>query len=36
VARLQEAPNQAPQPTGTTTSVSGSSTLPEGAPAAEL
>ena len=33
--RLEGTPNQAPQPTGATTSVSGSSTLPEAAPAAE-
>jgi hypothetical protein len=35
-ARLEGTPNQALQPTGATTSVSGSSTLPEAAPAAEL
>jgi hypothetical protein len=35
VARLQGTPFQAPQPTGAATSVSGSSTLPEAAPAAE-
>src|SRR5437588_5461147 len=35
-ARLEGTPIQAPQPTGTTTSVSGSSTLPEAAPSAEL
>jgi hypothetical protein len=35
VARLQGAPSQGPQPAGTATSVSGSSTLPEPAPAAE-
>ncbi|CAN5868645.1 hypothetical protein BH23PLA1_BH23PLA1_30160 [soil metagenome] len=33
-ARLEGSPNQAPQPTGATTSVSGSSTLPAAAPAA--
>ena len=35
-ARTEGAPNQAPQPTGAATSVSGSSTLPDAAPAAEL
>jgi hypothetical protein len=35
-ARLEGTPNHAPQPTGPTTSVSGSSTLPTVAPAAEL
>jgi hypothetical protein len=35
-ARWEGAPNQALQPTGAATSVSGSSTLPEAAPAAEL
>lgn len=35
-ARLEGTPNQALQPTGAATSVSGSSTLPEAAPAAEL
>jgi hypothetical protein len=35
-ARLEGAPNQALRPTGTATSVSGSSTLPEAAPPAEL
>lgn len=35
-ARLEGAPNQALQPAGAATSVSGSSTLPEAAPAAEL
>jgi hypothetical protein len=33
-ARLEGTPNQAPQPAGAATSVSGSSTLPQGAPAA--
>ena len=36
VARLEGAPNPALPPTGAATSVSGSSTLPEVAPAAEL
>ncbi len=36
LARAQGTPNQALQPTGAATSVSGSSTLPEAAPAAEL
>jgi hypothetical protein len=36
VARLQGTPNQAPHPTGAATSVSGSSTLPEAVPAADL
>ena len=36
LARLQGGPNQALQPTGVATSVSGSSTLPKAAPAAEL
>ncbi len=35
-ARLEGAPKQAPQPAGTATSVSGSPTLPEAAPAAGL
>jgi len=35
-ARLEGTPNPALQPTGAATSVSGSSTLPEAAPAAEL
>ena len=35
-ARLEGTPNQAPEPAGTATSVSGSSTLPDAAPAAEL
>jgi hypothetical protein len=35
-ARLEGTPNQALQPTGAATSVSGSSTLPSAAPAAEL
>lgn len=35
-ARLAGAPNQSPQPTGSATSVSGSSTSPDAAPAAEL
>jgi hypothetical protein len=35
-ARLEGAPNQALQPTGAATSVSGSSTVPQAAPAAEL
>ncbi len=35
-ARLEGTPNPALQPTGALTSVSGSSTLPEAAPAAEL
>jgi hypothetical protein len=35
-ARLEGAPNEAPQPTGTAVSVSGSSTLPQAAPAVEL
>jgi hypothetical protein len=35
-ARLEGTPNQALQPTGSATSVSGSSTLPEAAPASEL
>jgi hypothetical protein len=35
-ARLEVAPTQAPQPTGASTSVSGSSTLPQAGPAAEL
>lgn len=35
-ARLDGPPNEAPQPTGSATSVSGSSTLPEAAPAAKL
>jgi hypothetical protein len=35
-ARLEGTPNQALQPTGAATSVSGSSTLTEAAPAAEL
>jgi hypothetical protein len=35
-ARLQGMPNQVLQSTGAATSVSGSSTLPEAAPAAEL
>jgi hypothetical protein len=35
LARSQGAVNQSPQPTGTATSVSGSPTLPEAAPAAE-
>jgi hypothetical protein len=34
-ARLQGAPNPPPQPTGVAVSVSGSSTFPETAPAAE-
>ncbi len=36
LARLQGTPEQAPQPTGAATSVSGSSTLPEARPPAEL
>src|SRR5438552_7251929 len=36
VARLQGAPNHVLQPTGATTSVSGSSTLPEAASPAEV
>jgi hypothetical protein len=36
LARSQGTPNQALQPTGAATSVSGSSTLPEAAPAAKL
>jgi hypothetical protein len=35
-ARLEGTPKQALQPTGAAASVSGSSTLPEAAPAAEL
>ncbi len=35
-ARLEDAPNQALQPAGAAISVSGSSTLPQPAPAAEL
>ena len=35
-ARLEGAPNEALQPTGAATAVSGSSTLPEAAPAAGL
>jgi hypothetical protein len=35
-ARLEGMPNDALQPTGAATAVSGSSTLPEAAPAAEL
>jgi len=35
-SRLEGTANQAPPPTGATTSVSGSSTLPEAAPAAEI
>jgi hypothetical protein len=35
LARLQGTPNQPPQLNGAATSVSGSSTLPAGAPAAE-
>src|SRR5438874_10181772 len=35
VARLQDAPNEALQPTGAATSVSGSSTLPDATPAAK-
>jgi hypothetical protein len=35
-ARLEGTPSQAPQPTGAAISVSGSSTLPQAAPAAEL
>jgi len=35
-ARLEGRPNQALRPTGAATSVSGSSKLPDGAPAAEL
>lgn len=34
--RLEDAPNQALPPAGSGTSVSGSSTVPEAAPAAEL
>jgi len=36
VARLQGRPDQAPQPTGTAVSVSGSSTLPEARPSADV
>ena len=36
VARLQGTPDHVPQPTGAATSVSGSSTLPEAHPPAEL
>lgn len=35
-ARLEGTPNQALQPTGAATAVSGSSTLPQAAPPAEL
>jgi hypothetical protein len=35
-ARLEGSPEQAPPPSGAATSVSGNSTLPEAAPAAEL
>jgi hypothetical protein len=35
LARIQGTPNQAPQPTSATISVSGSSTSPEAAPAAK-
>ncbi|MBI4601132.1 MAG: hypothetical protein HY721_04140 [Planctomycetes bacterium] len=36
VARLQGAPEQAPQPAGVATSVSGSSAVPEAAPAGRV
>jgi hypothetical protein len=36
LARLQGVPENAPQPTGAATSVSGSSTLPEVLPAADV